>query len=141
MRAQMQEAALRISDSRITVDNSRRTGTVGNGLDGRRCVQGIPCIQKDHIVARSTLQSLVHRVIQSLVGLRPYQDLMPALVFIVPGNGHRVILRSTINNQMLYQGIGLAGHTVEGTLQAASRIISDCDNGNAYHHTLLYISI
>ena len=71
MGTQMQEVALFIRDSRIAVDNSRKTAvrSTDNNRDGVWCIKRIASIEEYQIVARSLLQAFVHGIIEATVRL------------------------------------------------------------------------
>ena len=95
-------------------------------------MEGITCIKEDEIVTSRLVQSLVHRVIESMVGFRLDDDGVGYLLLICFCHLDGVILRGTVDNQVLNVLARLSADTVERPLQDGSRLVSNSNNG--YSH-------
>jgi hypothetical protein len=85
-------------------------------LDGIRGIKRVACVEEHDVVACSLLESFVHGIVESVVGLRLYDDLMTTSGLVLLSYPQGIVLRSPINDEMLDVGIGLAEHAVEGSL-------------------------
>ena len=132
-----QESSLKIHDIRIAVENPGQvfafTHTAFHQLQGIFRRKHIPGIHKYQIIACCQVYTLVHRIIESFVGLRYYHNLMRILTsfsLVLIGSDHRqsLILGAAIHDDVFYITIRLALDTVQCTLQYGCSIIGTGNN-------------
>ena len=145
--ARTQETALAVDDVGIAVEHagqlvSRQLAQQASAyhfLQGVVLGKRVARVHIDDIVARSLRQSLVHRVVDALVGLRGDDDVVLVafrtvrLPLVCLGHCQRPVGRSPVDNQVLHLLVGLTQHAVERPLQHSLGVISDGDNRETYH--------
>ena len=101
-------------------------------------------IEKDDIVARGMPDTFVHRIIKSTILLGDDHDLVIVARLVGPllicqRHRYRIVLRQSVEDEMLHIGIFLAEHTVQSALQHWGSIESTCYDCELYHAFTLEI--
>ena len=139
----VEEMPLAVHHIGVAIEHSRSCAIIAEGgshhlLYGVGSGQQVASVEKAHVVARGEPQSLVHGVVEPIVGLRLSHHHMTAAVLlrlppIVVHQPHGVIGRRPIDDDML-DGLKLLGeHAVEGWLEHLSGVIGDGDDRDGDH--------
>ena len=137
----MQKTTLTIHNVSITIEHGRQLCLVDLSDNTAHSVssrQEVTSIQETDIITIETTQSLVHRIIDTLIRLRNHLDTMPVLCGVRPFDIriHHLegrIRRSTVDDQMHNLRIILTKHTVKRPLKHVSGIIGNRHIGHPYH--------
>lgn len=128
---------LGINESGIAVEHIGEGGSITGGtyklFDSRRRGKGIAGIEEPYIVSRSTIKSLIHRIVDPLIWLAVDFGLRSKLSYQL----QRVVLRCAIDDEVLDMGIGLCGDAAEGAGDGRRRIVADGDDGDVWLHHLM----
>lgn len=125
---------LGINESGIAVkyigEGSSTAGSTYQFFDSRGGGESIASINVPHIVPRSMVESLVHRIIDSLVWLAVDFGLGGKITHQL----QRVVLGCAINDKVLEVWIGLSRDAAQGAGDGRRRIVADGDDGDMWLH-------
>ena len=114
---------LGIYESGIAVEHIGERGSTTGGtyklFDSRRRGKGIASSEVPYIVSRSTIKSLVHRIVDPLIWLAVDFGLRSKVAHQL----QRVVLGCAIDDEVLDMGIGLCGDAAEGTSDGLRSIV------------------
>lgn len=140
--AMAQEPSLVVHDIGISIKHARQVLALAYAslhiLQGIVRRKHVSRIQKHEIVARGTVDALVHGVIESLVGFRIHHDFVGILsslcpVLVCPNHCQGLVLRNTIYDQVLDVAVSLLIDTIQRTLQHTLSIVGTSYDGKLNH--------
>ena len=111
---------------------------LGEGRDGISAVQAVSCIEEDDVVACCGKQSLVHGVVESVVGFADEAYVMPCLILLNVSlhEGERMVRGAAVDDKMLDAGIVLRGNALQGAFEDLFGIVSDGCYGKEGLHAM-----
>ena len=128
---------LGINETGITIEHIGEGGSTAGStyklFDSRRRGKGIASIDVPYIVSRSTIKSLIHRIIDSLIWLAVDFGLRSKVAHQL----QRVVLGCAIDDEVLDMGIGLSCDAAQGAGDGRRRIVADGDDGDVWLHHLM----
>lgn len=123
-------AAERVDNLGLSVDDARMSvgpDSLGYETEGVGRMEGVAGVEKDEIFAPGTLNSLVHGVIETRIGLGPDADVLRVVHFLSQKGS--AVGRIAVHDYMLIVAEGLPGHAGKGDRKHTRCIPCDRDYG------------
>ena len=128
---------LGINESGISVEHIGERGSTTGGtyklFDSSRRGKGIASIDVPYIVSRSTIKSLIHRIVDPLIRLAVDFSLRSKVAHQL----QCVVLGCAIDDEILDMGIGLCRDAAQGARDGRRCIVADGDDGDLWLHHLM----
>lgn len=123
-----------IDEARVSIEYVgeavARAGRSDEILDGRGAGQGIACIDVPHVVARGSVEALVHRIIDPLITFAIDLGFRSQLADEL----QRVVLRSSVDDEVLDVWVGLCRDAAERACDRAGSVVANRDDGYTWLH-------